>query len=154
MKILVDSREQLCFAFSGPKYPNTTTERATLYIGDYSIPGLDHQVAIERKSLDDLAGSITQGRERFEKELQRSMGLEFFAIVVEAEMGHIAKHSYRSRMNPKSFIQTMFAYQVRYGCHVVWAGSRIRAEYATYSLLQKFVMNKHKEIDAVIQAAS
>jgi len=56
MKILVDSREQL------PLFPGN---RATLLCGDYTTHKLKGCFVIERKSLQDLYGSIVQGNQRF-----------------------------------------------------------------------------------------
>jgi DNA excision repair protein ERCC-4 len=64
--IAVDSREQRPFTFDA--WP---TAPATLAAGDYSIVGLEEHVAIERKSLDDLAGCCGRDRDRFKRELHR-----------------------------------------------------------------------------------
>jgi ERCC4-type nuclease len=49
MKILIDTREQIPFNFS--RY-GVQTETDALPVGDYSIPGFEDRVAIERKSND------------------------------------------------------------------------------------------------------
>src|SRR5688572_25097121 len=59
--IIIDSREQNPLTFT-----RLSSIRGTLQSGDYSIAGLEHLFAIERKSLDDLAMSVTSERERFE----------------------------------------------------------------------------------------
>lgn len=149
VKIIVDSREQAPYGFQDVKYKGTEVETGTLSTGDYSIFGFTDRVAVERKSIDDMAGTLTSGRERFERELERSRGFEFFALVIEADMSHVARHCYRSKMAPTAFIQSLFSYQVRYGCHVIWAGSRDRGEYATHSLLQKFLACQEKKVEAI-----
>ena len=53
--IVIDSREQKPFRFS----PGIETVTAALKAADYSLLGLEDDVAIERKSLSDLLGSIT-----------------------------------------------------------------------------------------------
>ncbi|MCA1987342.1 MAG: hypothetical protein LDL27_12865, partial [Desulfovibrio sp.] len=68
MKIVVDTREQRPFRFE--RWPAVILEPGTLPTGDYSLPGLAHRVALERKSLDDLVSCLkSTGRERFEREL-------------------------------------------------------------------------------------
>lgn len=62
MKIVIDSREQCPFTFGGY---DCGVVRGALATGDYSLAHLEHQIAIERKSLDDLLGCLTSGRERF-----------------------------------------------------------------------------------------
>ena len=48
MNIIIDTREQNPYTFE--KY-NVTIERAVLPVGDYSLPGFEDHVAIERKHL-------------------------------------------------------------------------------------------------------
>ncbi len=63
---IVDTREQLPLGLT----PLQSVE-GTLTTGDYSVAGLKHVVAIERKSLPDLLGCIGQQRDRFDREVQR-----------------------------------------------------------------------------------
>lgn len=63
MIILVDTREQL------PYWP---TIRATLVVGDYTTQKLLNKFHIERKSLQDLYGTLTSGNNRFKYELFRA----------------------------------------------------------------------------------
>ena len=64
MRILIDTREQLPLDFA--RY-EVDVERATLATADYSLQGLETIVGVERKSESDLLGSLTQGRDRFER---------------------------------------------------------------------------------------
>lgn len=64
MLILVDTREQLPLFKSG--------ERTTLAVGDYTTKKLHGCFHIERKSLQDLYGSIVQGNARLKAELFRA----------------------------------------------------------------------------------
>ena len=97
--VVIDTREQLPWTFGGlwsdssargGRRPIVVDQRvATLQQGDYSLVGHESQVAIERKSLADLFGTLGQGRERFERELARLAELDRAAIVIEASLGHI-----------------------------------------------------------------
>ena len=58
---VVDTREQRPLDLTPLK-----SVPGTLATGDYSVRGLEHVVAIERKSLDDLLGCIGRDRARFE----------------------------------------------------------------------------------------
>lgn len=89
LTILVDTREQDPLT----EWPEgTTTERATLDTGDYSIKGFETSFAIERKSLLDLAGTMLGGYEgnprkpprRFNLELERMRHYGLAAIIVTA----------------------------------------------------------------------
>jgi len=63
MIILVDTREQK------PYWP---TNRTTLIVGDYTTKKLLNSFHIERKSLQDLYGTLTSGNNRFKYELFRA----------------------------------------------------------------------------------
>ena len=81
MQIIVDSREHLPFTFEHGRYADVQIQSGTLNVGDYSLCGLEDKVAVERKSLPDLVACLGRERQRFEKELQRSMALDAFAVV-------------------------------------------------------------------------
>ena len=84
MIILVDSREQAPYDFA--RY-GAATETATLPVGDYSLPGFEDRVSIERKPLDDLVGCLMgKDLERFEKELARARHYDLFCVVIEAPL--------------------------------------------------------------------
>ena len=75
-----------------------------LPVGDYSIAGLQDRIAIERKSLSDLVGSLTHGRERFERELAKARSYQFFAVVVEGSASAILRGEFgRSQANPQVY---------------------------------------------------
>ena len=67
MNIIIDTREQLPLTFTGH-----TTTRRKLNEGDYNTEDLLSSIVIERKSLQDLYGSIIQGHARFKREIERS----------------------------------------------------------------------------------
>ena len=129
LTIIRDSREQAGFQFTDY---DADVRDDTLVTGDYSLAGLTHLAAVERKSLADLVGSISQGRERFERELSRSMSLRAFLIVVEAPFEMLARGEYRSKMSPESAVQTTYAFMARYRTPFRFCSSRAGAEFATY----------------------
>lgn len=63
MQIITDSREQL---------PYWRDKRMTLIVGDYTTKKLYNRFHIERKSLQDLYGTLTSGNRRFKYELFRA----------------------------------------------------------------------------------
>lgn len=137
MKILVDSREQLSYTFE--RFDHVVTQSVGLPIGDYSLPGFEDRISIERKTLEDLVSCLGKGRKRFEKELSKARPYELFGVVIEANMEAVTLGRYRSQINTHSAMQSIIAFQVRYGTSFIWAGSREGGEYITFSLLQKYV---------------
>ena len=125
----------------------TPTRTATLATGDYSIAGAESLIAIERKSLDDLIGSLTSGRERFERELHRGKALDYFAIVIEARLSDLSNGRYQSKMNPRAAIQSLLAFSVRYGLPIFFAENRDYGQRLTESLLLKFAREQGKRAD-------
>lgn len=143
-EIIVDTREQRPFSFAGIRHRSgrlivPRIVKTTLKSGDYSIVGFENQIAIERKSISDLFSSVGSSRERFVKELRRLSAFRFAAIVVEADYGEIANDPPPyTKMSPDSVINSLLAWQVRYGVHVVPMPDRRRAEEATFVLLRTF----------------
>jgi len=143
MKIIIDTREQRPYRFETP------SETGTLSTGDYSLSGAEGLIAIERKSVDDLMGCLTSGRERFEKELHRGRALNYFALVIEASLSDLSNGRYRSRMKPSAAIQSLLAFSIRYGLPVFFVENRKYGAKVTESLLQKFARELEKRLNAI-----
>ena len=142
MIIVIDTREQAPLPFTLP------TERGTLATGDYSIKGLEDYIAIERKSIDDLVACLKNGnRERFERELSRGRSLDYFALVLECDLALLADHQYQSLMNPKSVIQSVITFSVRYKLPVFFCENRQYCARMVESLLQKYVREIEKKLN-------
>ena len=130
--VLVDSREQRPWSFE-----NLETERGTLDTGDYSIRGLTHLVAVERKSLDDLLGCIGRDRDRFKRELARMRGFRFRALLVEATLEEIEAGQWRSKLKPPHVLGALAAWQCQFSLPIVFAGDHDAAgRYAERYLFQ------------------
>ncbi len=150
LTIVADTRERLPYEFnSGSVYDGTMVEQKALLIGDYSLSGLEHLVAVERKSLPDLVLCLGRERDRFERELLRAQGLEAFAVVVEGTFYELAHGDYRSQLNPHAAVQSVSAFMARMRVPFVFAGSRDVAMYAVWSFLRQFVQGKHKELKTI-----
>ena len=152
MIIVVDHREKAPYAFSGNAYEGITTETGNLFIGDYSVRGLEESVAVERKSLDDLVMCLSRERDRFERELIRSKGIESFLVVVESSFEELAHGRYRSQMDPHAAAQSVAAFGARYRCGFFFAGSRPAAEYVTASFLRQYVKSAERKFKVILKA--
>lgn len=128
--IAVDSREQLPYEFS-------PAERIALPTGDYSILGLADRVAIERKRPEEIFHCVGRERRRFEDELRRLAELEYAAIVVEGPLSALLAPRW-SRVRPRSVINSLIAWSIRYRVHVWFADDRNLARALTFRILQKF----------------
>jgi ERCC4-type nuclease len=138
MNIVIDTREQLPYDF-----PYETVVKK-LHVGDYSIQHLEDNIAIERKTLDDLIACLTRDRERFKQCLQRGKGLNYFAVVVEASLSDIVNGYYRSQAHPKSMLQSLMAFTTRYKVPIFFAETREFGQLITESLLEKYARGLRK----------
>ena len=129
--IAIDTREQRPYEFPG-------AEVRTLATGDYSIVGLEDQVAVERKTKADAYCSLGQGRARFRRELERLALFGYAAIVVEDTVPGFLRRPAHSMMNPRSAIGSLLAWSVRYRVPVFFAGDRAHGQALTYKLLQMY----------------
>jgi ERCC4-type nuclease len=142
MKIVIDTREQAPYSFDKYQVEVTT---GGLPAGDYSLPGFEDRVAIERKSLDDLIGCLmNSNRDRFERELSKLRFYDFAAVVVEAPLEDVSRGRYRSEMKSHAAVQSIVTFQVRYRVPFMWCGNRDGGEYITHSLLSKYLYEIHK----------
>lgn len=149
--LIQDSREQNGY---GPLFKSPFVIQG-LDTGDYSVLGLEDRIAIERKSLPDLLGSLTKGRKRFEKELQRARAYHRFFIIVEASQGTLLDGDFQdiSQVNPRSIWETIAAFSVRYGVPFIPCQNRRIGAALTESLLTKYARESVRGIDTMRRAA-
>ncbi len=121
LTVICDSREQLPWDLSPMK-----CERGTLPTGDYSVLGLEHLIAVERKSLDDMLGCVGVERERFEREMHRLLAYEARALVIEATWADIERGGWRSKVTPAAAMGSLIGW-VAAGIPVVMLADRTAA---------------------------
>jgi len=139
--IIVDTREQHPYAFDGPPL---TVIRKKLDAGDYSIAGMEDRVAVERKSLDDFAGTLTNAkrRERFFAELTRMENHDLCCVVVEGSIADILAGRYSSSANPVSVFGAAVGLMTDQHVPVVFAGDRQHA----VAFVQAFLLQAWKSL--------
>lgn len=114
-RLIVDTREQTPLAFSHLAY---TT--GTLQSGDYSAVGLEDTFCVERKTVADLAGSLTRERARFMREMHRLRGFTNAYLLIVGSEQDTARLAAQGRANMKQVYNSLLAIQARYGVHIVW----------------------------------
>lgn len=143
--ILIDTREQRPWTFA-----DLPTRRATLSAGDYTVEGLEGRVAIERKSTADLIGTLTFGRERFERELDRLSSYQRALILVEGDLSTIIEGRYRSQVRPQSLVGSFGSFFGRWGIATCFAGNARNAEI----LARAFLVKAAKHLAPGLEVAS
>jgi ERCC4-type nuclease len=144
--LLYDTREQLPYEFTRFSDQFAAIEKRKLLCGDYSILGWETQICFERKSIQDLVSTVIHGKERFGKELAKLREYEHAAIVIEASYQQVASPYTFSDANPKSVIGLLQSHQLRYGVHVIFAGTRVHAEAHIAGMLLKWFIYNSKTV--------
>lgn len=126
---ICDNREQRLLDLSPLK-----TINGTLTTGDYSVVGLEHEVAIERKSLEDLIGCIGSSRERFDREIQRLLAYGTRAIVVEATWGDLIGGGWRGQIKSSQATGTVLGW-IAQGVPILFVGDHAEAGRAVSRIL-------------------
>ena len=150
--VLVDDREKRPYTFSrcrgdardGHAPLAVPTRRVTLPTGDYSLDGLADRIAVERKSLADLYGTLGQRRGRFQDDLGRLNALDVAFVVVEADWRAILRSPPpHSRLSPRSVFRSVVAWQQRFPRVHWWTcPNRAFGEVATFRILQRYARDR------------
>lgn len=118
LTIITDTREQIPLTFV-----NLPTETSTLYSGDYSVKGMEEIFTIERKTIADIVGSLTTGRDRFMNELHRLRGYRFRRLLIVGTRHEIETGQYRSKAKPRAVLASLAAIEARYDIPVIFSAS-------------------------------
>lgn len=173
--VIIDTAEQQPFTFDGLRCDArqheaplvVTTERQCLgrhpnQLGDYSLSGGVGWCHVERKSIEDLHGTLlgfADGRRgRFEKELSNLAAIEAALVVVESSFeGMIqAAPSFGKKtaaQNAKTLMRSVLAFQQDYKVGWCFAGSRRMAEIATFRFLERFWQKRQEKLKAEAKAS-
>jgi ERCC4-type nuclease len=92
--------------------------------GDYSLEGYEDTIMIERKTIPDLWGSLGQWRERFMKEMDRSLEYPIRYLVIEGTLSDINKGFRYSKLSAEYILASLISLEVKYGVHVVFTNKR------------------------------
>ena len=142
--IIIDTREQRPLHFKA-----LPTTRGTLETGDYSIVGLTHCIAVERKSLDDLLACVGRERDRFTRELQRLRAYRFRLLVVETDAATIDVGQWRSNLQPSHVFGSLAAWSAQFTLPVWLSGDHAGAA----QFVERFLFQSARCIATENQAA-
>jgi ERCC4-type nuclease len=122
--IICDTREQNSLSFHG--FRGVKTVRSGLKTGDYSIEGYEDQITFERKSVQDLVGTLIGGHQRFLKEMERMQAFKAKYILIEHTptilFQYCMKHGWEKKFN--TIIQSLLAYAHHYQVRVRFCKDR------------------------------
>jgi hypothetical protein len=146
--VAIDSADQLPYSFinmrtnadKGNKIIEVPTQRANLYVGDYSIIE-NPKIIIERKSLSDAFSSMRneEMRANFEERLALMSEFTYSAVVVENDWTEaFTNPPPHTEFKPKSFHRTIIAWSQRYNVHWFMFPNRRFSEQSTFRMLERF----------------
>lgn len=130
--VVIDTREQNPWSFA-----SLPTELGSLATGDYAVKGLEHLIAVERKSLPDLLACIGHERDRFKRELQRLRAYRFRCLVVEASYADLECGQWRSQLKPSAVLGSLVAWTAQFELPIWLVGThQAGAEFCERYLFQ------------------
>lgn len=132
--IIVDTREQKPLQFG-----HLRTTRKKLDYGDYSLRGFERRVAVERKSLLDLWGTLSQewNWDRFNKELARAQAAGCrLHVVVESGPAQVLRESRWCAMKPERILDRLWESCHLYGASATFACGRDMAGSTALAILR------------------
>lgn len=101
--IFKDTREQTPLDF------DQTTKSRGMKFGDYSIIGSD--IYIERKSLGDAWGTLTGGKDRFEREIIRAkVAGAYLVVLIESPFVSVERYPFLKQVHGRIRIPVEFVY--------------------------------------------
>lgn len=145
--IIVDTREQNAWEFG-----NHTTSRTKLDTADYSIEGLEHLLAIERKqSVSEVATNITE--KRFPAFLERLSLIPHKFMLFEFDLedvynfpvgSEIPKNKWdKLKVKNNYILKQISLFHIKYGIHTVFCGGADNAEKMAVRIMRT-VYEKYK----------
>lgn len=136
--ILIDQQEKKPFTFGRQK-----TKTTHLKTGDYTLEGLEDKICIERKSLQDLASSIT--KQRFWNEMERMSSINKSYLLLECSSEDITKFPAGSgiprkvwrflKVKPPFIFSSLKKIEEKYGVEVIFSENRSEAAKKCKSIL-------------------
>ena len=133
-KVIIDTREQK------PLFGGEHTIRRKLDEGDYNIEALEDKIIIERKTPEDLYGSIIGGHIRFADELTRARikGKKIYVVVESTKKCFISKEwdgGYFCRVAPKVLAKIISTMEEKYQINFVWCDDVVVARLMVKEIL-------------------
>jgi ERCC4-type nuclease len=136
--VVIDSAEHMGYTFSEYRNWFSGTERKRLRVGDYTIQGMEKEVAIERKTLLDLVNSIIQKRQDFIEKCERMSKFRKKGFVIEASLERLKMPYGESRAHPNAVLGSLIAVQERWNIPIYFLHNFSLAEEFVASMLSKY----------------
>lgn len=137
--IVVDTREQT------PLWDKDVVVQK-LDVGDYSLVGLTDQICIERKSGQDFFKTAGKGHNLFNKEIERSKMLDYFAFVIEEPYTTLLQKKfeggYHCKMRGFVALKIWFMWHVKHNIPLFFTNSRAESKMVIREIFRAYLENK------------
>jgi ERCC4-type nuclease len=148
-KIIIDTREQKPWIFE-----NYETTNAKLDTGDYSIQGMEHLLAIERKrNVSEFANNITE--KRFKDVIDRLNKIPHSFILFEFDMNDIMMFPIGSdipkklwpkiRISPTFILKNIIDLQINSKINFIFCSNASNAQTIAASIM-KYIHRKYNNV--------
>lgn len=95
-----------------------------LETGDYSLLHYENLIMIERKTIGDLWGTLTHGRDRFMREMDRAKEYPVRFLIIEGTLADINAGFRYSKVRPEFILASLTSLQIKYNIHVIFTHKR------------------------------
>lgn len=117
-------------------------KRLTLVVGDYTTDRLYGKFHVERKSLQDLYGTIIQGHVRFRNELIRAQvyGIKLAMFIEGTRKDFINKkfpRGHERQATPQKLDRILTTIEDRYKCEMIFCTSRRNLKQKMYERFKR-----------------
>lgn len=133
MLILLDTREQTPWKFNCP------TGVVGLPTGDYSLPGFEATICIERKTINDLVQTLIHDWQRFSRQLRRMAAMDISYIVCDCPLSRLINKEYVSETLPQCVRGKINHIAVEYGVNTLFLDTPEIAAAWTENLFQQYL---------------
>jgi ERCC4-type nuclease len=146
IRVICDTREPDPHPWEAYLPEGVELIREGMETGDFCLRAFPDGAVVERKTSQDLAGCLTAGRERFEREMRRARHLGAFCVVVEGDLSDLCLAARGMGMN--SIVGTLAAW-TRRGTPFVFAGGVQPAANFAFRFLLGQVRDIEKQVKAM-----
>lgn len=145
--IVIDSAEHMGYKFERFSNWFDGAVRKKLPVGDYTLLGMENEIAIERKTLPDLVNSIIQERINFIMRCERLSEFKKKCFIIEGSLSLLKTPYEESKAHPNAVLGSIIATQERWNIPVYFLDNFILAEEFVASMLSKYHAYKWLEMN-------
>jgi DNA excision repair protein ERCC-4 len=137
-KVVIDSSEHMGYTFGRFTNLFSGSVRRKLPTGDYTLVGLENEIAVERKTLPDLVNSIIQERYNFISRCEKLSKYKKKCFVIEGTLSSLKTPYEESHAHPNAVLGSIIAAQERWNIPIYFLDNFLLAEEFVASMLSKY----------------